>query len=283
MQLTAARCRPPSPPANEHRRLVRLPRRHGGRALVNAARRPRCELDARGQSAPWTSPNLRRALAPRCRRSGPSHGNIAGLAPMRDPSIFGRIQAEWQRFIRSLPGERFIEHYERHQAHTSDGLRALTYFATVFCVGMAIVLFFKADPAWPYWLLGVVLLPGESRRVAVVLDRIERALRSVLYPRPQYRGYEVIETEILPTPPRPRSVPRPARTTLAPQPRAAAPRAAAPRPSATDPRRTWLNTPAGGAPRPARTDRTQKIWTPGPPRTRTPVPRPIDRRTPTPS
>lgn len=202
--------------------------------------------------------------------------------------MFGRIKAEWQQFTGALPGERFIEYYERHQARASEGLLALTYFATVFCVGMAIVLFFVSGPAWIYALLSAVLLPGESRKAAVVLDRIERALRRVLNPR-AHHGHDVIETEILPTPPRPRPMPRPMRTTSAPQPRAAV--AQPPERRVTDPRAVWLNTPAGGAPRPGgvpmagRMGRTQKLWAPEPPRTRTPwpVPVPLDRRTPTPT
>src|SRR4051794_20007499 len=101
--------------------------------------------------------------------------------------MFRRIQAELQRFTQALPGERFIEYYERHQASASEGLLALTWFATVFCVGMATLLCFVPGTAWIYWLLSAVLLPGESRKAAVVFDRIERVLRAVIYPRSRYR------------------------------------------------------------------------------------------------
>ncbi|HKP61727.1 MAG TPA: hypothetical protein VJV78_33585 [Polyangiales bacterium] len=202
---------------------------------------------------------------------------------MRPPPIFGRINAEWQRFTRALPGERFIEYYEHHQRRASEGLLALTYFATFFCVGMAILLCFVSGPAWIYWLLSAVLLPGESRRAAVVLDRVERTIRRLVNPRARHGGYDVVESEILPNPPRPRPTLRPRRTTSAPPPPAAA--VAAPERRVTDPRAVWLNTRAGGVSGAARMRRTQKLWAPEPPPTRTPVPVPVplDRRTPTPT
>jgi hypothetical protein len=107
-------------------------------------------------------------------------------------------------------------------------------------------------PAWIYWLLSAVLLPGEPRKVAIGFDRVERAIHRLLKPR------------ATPSTPPPTAAQRPERRVK-------------------DPRAVWLDTPAGGARRPSAMGRTQKLWAPEPPSTRTPPPAPIDRRTPTPT
>jgi hypothetical protein len=99
----------------------------------------------------------------------------AGLAHAMQASqgMWDRIRAEWQAFKYAPVGSRFVEHYERYQSRDAPYLKSMMFFATVFTLGMALLLTFVPGTALPFFVLALVLLPAESRTVATLYDRGE--------------------------------------------------------------------------------------------------------------
>lgn len=82
----------------------------------------------------------------------------------------------WRSFWHDPPGRRFALRYERHNRGSGAGT-ALRVLLGVFLIVLGIPFLVLPGPAFVPILAGAVLLAGESRRIAALLDRIELAVR----------------------------------------------------------------------------------------------------------
>jgi hypothetical protein len=129
------------------------------------------------------------------------------LNGMRDAvarSMGDYLKAAFQELKRAASGERFLRYHERYQQEEAPLLKALLYFTMVFCLGMSVVLPVVSDSkplALLFAAVAALLLPGESRWVAMAFDKIEgliggrakRARRTVADPALQSRVEEPLE------------------------------------------------------------------------------------------
>lgn len=91
----------------------------------------------------------------------------------------GLTADSWRSFWRDPPGRRFTLRYQRHNRGSGAGT-AIRVLLGVFLIVLGVPLLVLPGPALIPILAGAVLLAGESRRVAGVLDRIELRLRGWL-------------------------------------------------------------------------------------------------------
>lgn len=95
-------------------------------------------------------------------------------------AVIGRIDNSWQRFIHDKPGQRFQNRYERRQrrAKKSHIVVKILYIilGTVVAVG-SLVLAPLPGPGWGTVFVGLMILAGEVRLVAIFLDWLEVRLR----------------------------------------------------------------------------------------------------------
>jgi hypothetical protein len=106
-----------------------------------------------------------------------TRGSARGMRDAVLPCMLDHVKMEGQKFKDAPAGERFVRYYERYQRREAPYLKALSFFATVFSFGMAIVLPLVSDSsglALMFAVIAAVLLPAESRFVAMFFDKIER-------------------------------------------------------------------------------------------------------------
>src|SRR3954467_6401051 len=105
-----------------------------------------------------------------------TRGRAHGMRDANLPDMLDHVKMEGQKFRDAPVGERFVRYYERYQRREAPYLKALSFFATVFSFGMAIVLPLVSDSsglALMFAVIAAVLLPAESRFVAMLFDKIE--------------------------------------------------------------------------------------------------------------
>ena len=89
-----------------------------------------------------------------------------------------RLKHEWQMFVKSPPGRRFIDRYHRRRRHhpTSVG-RALSIFLGVVFLIAGIVMLFVPGPGVVALVIGLALLAEQSQLIARFLDWLELKIR----------------------------------------------------------------------------------------------------------
>ena len=100
--------------------------------------------------------------------------------------MLDQLKAEWQAVKAAGVGERFTQHHERYEQLDAPAWKALCFFLAIFALGMAVTLPFVTGysvQALLFGALAFVLLPGESRMFASLLDRLEALLRGKPMPR----------------------------------------------------------------------------------------------------
>lgn len=125
-----------------------------------------------------------------------------------------QVKAEWQLFRSAPAGERFLQHHERYQRREAPVLKSMLFFASVFCAGMSVLLPMTSELTWlafGFAAVAAVLLPGESRSIAKVFDKLE-----VLVSRRAARTSSAPKLEVQQPPPPEQSAVRakPARPTV---------------------------------------------------------------------
>lgn len=88
-----------------------------------------------------------------------------------------RIKSEFRAFRKSVPGRRFFEHYERSRQR--EGVRSS--WRTWAYVGAGSVLLIcglalslpPGIPGFLLWIPGLALIASRSRRLSILLDRVE--------------------------------------------------------------------------------------------------------------
>src|SRR6185295_17688449 len=86
----------------------------------------------------------------------------------------------WRSFARDRPGARFIRHHERSQRERSVAKTALRLGVGLASTVGGVLLWFLPGPGWLLVMFGMAMLAGESRRLALYLDRMEIHLRTRL-------------------------------------------------------------------------------------------------------
>lgn len=104
-------------------------------------------------------------------RGGQAQG---GTGPFRG------LKGVWREFADSSPGERFNLFYDRKQAwiKSHPGSNVVAWIVALLFVAVGVFSFvFPVLPGGVFFVIGVALLGGHSRRLATYLDRAEVGLR----------------------------------------------------------------------------------------------------------
>ncbi|HKP60818.1 MAG TPA: hypothetical protein VJV78_29015 [Polyangiales bacterium] len=140
-----------------------------------------------------------------CRKS--SRFVRRGMPDALQERMLDHLNAQWQELKRAEPGRRFSQYHERYQQREAPYWKSMLFFATVFCTGISLVLLLtdSAGLAPLFAVMAALLLPGESRLVAAVYDRIEGSIRGrravVAQPAPPaLQGSEVAPPQDPPSP-----------------------------------------------------------------------------------
>lgn len=95
-------------------------------------------------------------------------------------AMIGRIDNSWQRFIHDKPGRRFQNRYERRQRRAKKShivVKVLYIILGIVVAVGSLVLAPLPGPGWGTVFVGLMILAGEVRLVAVFLDWLEVRLR----------------------------------------------------------------------------------------------------------
>jgi type II secretory pathway component PulM len=93
-------------------------------------------------------------------------------------SAIAEMKHEWRQFRHDEPGERFCNHRQRMQ-HKSRKHAAVSLALGVLLLAAGTVLLFIPGPGIPLIVFGLALVATHSRRLSLLLDRGEPALRRV--------------------------------------------------------------------------------------------------------
>lgn len=93
-----------------------------------------------------------------------------------------RIKSEFREFKDGMPGRRFVDHYERSRkregVHSSWRTWAYVGAGSVLLIcGLAISLPPVGIPGFLIWIPGLALIASRSRRLSILLDRLEAGAR----------------------------------------------------------------------------------------------------------
>lgn len=95
-------------------------------------------------------------------------------------AMIGRIDNSWHRFINDKPGQRFQNRYERCQRRSKKSHIAVKILYIILGIVVAVgslILAPLPGPGWGTVFVGLMILAGEVRLAAVLLDWLEVRLR----------------------------------------------------------------------------------------------------------
>ncbi|MDB4956367.1 MAG: hypothetical protein JWO36_3936 [Myxococcales bacterium] len=92
------------------------------------------------------------------------------------PAAVAQLKQEWRQFLHDPPGRRFQNHRKRMQQRSKPFSIAMTVIGGVFLFA-GVVFLVIPGPGIPVILFGLGLIAGESKRLAMLLDRVEPRLR----------------------------------------------------------------------------------------------------------
>lgn len=144
-----------------------------------------------------------------------------GMRDALQERMLDQVKAQWQELVRAEPGRRFSQYHVRYQQREAPYWKSMLFFATVFCTGISLVLPLATDSAGlapAFAVIAALLLPGESRLVAALYDRIEGAIRgrraAVAAPAPPAPQVSEAAPQQVPASPRRATPPQVSRPTV---------------------------------------------------------------------